>query len=115
MSNEFFRDAQWLDAHGGLVEPHTAEEYFSGSQWYDRTCLNEQWKVQGVQPTEEVRRCVPGPAALVSAQSQLLYQPRLLTPRAPALQPLHGSRVSPSPPAASSSVRASQGAPRRWA
>ena len=55
MSNEFFRDGQWLDAHGGLVEPHTAEEYFSGSQWYDRTCLNEQWKIQGVQPTDEVR------------------------------------------------------------
>ena len=63
MSHEFFRDAQWLDAHGGLVLPHTAEEYFSGSQWYDRTCLNEQWKVQGVQPTDDVRRCVSRPAA----------------------------------------------------
>ena len=50
-----------LDAHGGLVEPHTAEEYFSGSQWYDRTCLNEQWKIQGVQPTDDVRRCVLDP------------------------------------------------------
>ena len=74
MSNEFFRDGQWLDAHGGLVEPHTAEEYFSGSQWYDRTCLNEQWKIQGVQPTDEVRSRSAGiEYRMVHLQPPVLY------------------------------------------
>ena len=41
-----------------MVEPHTVEEYFSGSHFYDRTCLNEQWRVQGVRPSDELRACV---------------------------------------------------------
>ena len=40
------------------MEPHTVEAYFSGSHFYDRTCLNEQWRVQGVRPSDELRACV---------------------------------------------------------
>ena len=67
-------DPVWLDAHGGLVEPHTAEEYFSGSQWYDRTCLNEQWKIQGVYPTDDARSRSTGVEyRLVHLQPPILY------------------------------------------
>ena len=55
-SHEFFRDPVWLEANGNVVLPHTCETYFTGSPWYERTCLNEQWKAQGAMPTEEQRR-----------------------------------------------------------
>jgi mediator of RNA polymerase II transcription subunit 6 len=74
-AHEFFRDPSWLAAHGNRVEPHTADEYFTGAPWYDRVCLNEQWKAQGiVQPTDDVRRrCTGLEYQLVHCHPPLLY------------------------------------------
>lgn len=39
-----FKDLAWLHAYG--LTPHNALEYFSLSQFYDRTCNNEVVKMQ---------------------------------------------------------------------
>lgn len=40
-----FRDGAWIQARGGLGA-HNVMEYFSLSQFYDRTCNNEVAKMQ---------------------------------------------------------------------
>ena len=59
--HEVFRDTGWLETHGNMVpDKDKAEEYFTGTPWYEKTCLNEQWKAQRIPPKniEDVRRFV---------------------------------------------------------
>jgi hypothetical protein len=75
VSTEFFKDQMWLERNGGFVpNGDLALEYFTGSPWYDRGCLNEQWKAQWIQATDELRARSDGiEYRLAHIQPPLLY------------------------------------------
>jgi hypothetical protein len=85
VSTEFFKDQMWLERNGGFIpNGDLALEYFTGSPWYDRGCLNEQWKAQWIQATDELRARSDGiEYRLAHIQPPVGYQAPLRTAMSP--------------------------------
>eukprot|EP00271_Cylindrocystis_brebissonii_P008966 TRINITY_DN23533_c0_g1_i1.p1 TRINITY_DN23533_c0_g1~~TRINITY_DN23533_c0_g1_i1.p1 ORF type:complete len:292 (+),score=57.75 TRINITY_DN23533_c0_g1_i1:720-1595(+) len=47
-----FRDQLFLNFVGGNLVPHNVFDYFAESPFYDRSCSNEQLRMQGIHPLD---------------------------------------------------------------
>ncbi|CAI7809782.1 unnamed protein product [Closterium sp. NIES-54] len=112
-----FRDQIFLNFVGGCLVPGNVFDYFANSPFYDRTCNNEQLRMQGIHPldTAHLREMVGWEYSLHMAQEPHLFVlrkqkrdgPDRTTPvaayyildgsiyQAPSLHAVIGSRISP--------------------
>ncbi|GJP39816.1 hypothetical protein CLOM_g24156 [Closterium sp. NIES-68] len=111
-----FRDQIFLNFVGGCLVPGNVFDYFANSPFYDRTCNNEQLRMQGIHPldTARLREMVGWEYSLHMAQEPHLFvlrkqkrdSPDRTTPvaayyildgsiyQAPSLHAVIGSRIS---------------------
>ncbi|CAI5980382.1 unnamed protein product [Closterium sp. NIES-65] len=70
-----FRDQIFLNFVGGCLVPGNVFDYFANSPFYDRTCNNEQLRMQGIHPldTARLREMVGWEYSLHMAQEPHLF------------------------------------------